>query len=241
MEIMHINNLSKNLGEEKILHNISFSIEQGEFVGIIGPNGAGKTTLFKCITGQLSVSEDCISITKYDIAKQSFFAKQSFGYACEPSILPTQLTGKQFLTLILASKNIEVSENEMVFFLDMLSLKHKIEHSIGTYSQGMKQKLSIISALVGKPKLIILDESLNGLDPVSSYHLKNYLKEITGKKESAVLLSSHLIDSIEKYCSKVIMIYEGKLRKIWTREELLQEKKETQKDLEQLFMEIILQ
>jgi len=111
---------------------------------------------------------------------------------------------------------------------------------IGTYSQGMKQKLSIICALFGNPSLIVLDESLNGLDPVSLYHLKNYLKEITQKREATVILSSHLIDSIEKYCSIVIMLYEGTICKIWSREQLDNEKERTQKDLEQLFVDIVL-
>jgi ABC-2 type transport system ATP-binding protein len=88
--------------------------------------------------------------------------------------------------------------------------------------------------------LIILDESLNGLDPISGYHLKNYLKEITQKKESAVILSSQLIDSIEKYCSIVIMLYEGAIRKTWSQEQLAEEKERTQKDLERLFVDIVL-
>ena len=119
-------------------------------------------------------------------------------------------------------------------------LKSKINDQIGTYSQGMKQKLSIICALLGNPSLIILDESLNGLDPISLFHLKNYLREITQKKESTVILSSHLIDSIEKYCSMIVMLYEGTVCKICPREQLASEKERKKKDLEQLFIDLAL-
>ncbi|MBI5474199.1 MAG: ATP-binding cassette domain-containing protein [Ignavibacteriae bacterium] len=121
----------------------------------------------------------------------------------------------------------------------MLFLEEKIDEHIGAYSQGMKQKLSIICALIGNPSLIILDESLSGLDPLSSYNLKNYLQDITGRKESSVLLSSHLVDSVEKYCSTIIMLHKGTICRIWSREQLAGEKERTHKDLEQIFVDTI--
>ena len=239
MEIVRVVNLSKKLGYNQILNSISFSIQAGEFVGLIGPNGAGKTTLLKCITGQHAIPEQCVHILQHDVVTDTFAAKQSYGFAYDPSILPNQLTGKQFIKLIASIRSIDSENEDIVFITELLSLNDKLNSQIGTYSQGMKQKLSIICALIGKPPLIIFDESLNGLDPISSYRLKNYLKEITEKKESTVILSSHLIDSIEKYCSKVIMLHEGEIKKTWLRDELIEEKATTKKDLEQLFIDLI--
>ncbi len=240
MDILTVTKLSKQIGYTKILHDISFNVQAGEFIGLIGPNGAGKTTLLKCITGQIVVPENCVKIFNYDITRNSILAKSYFGYAIDPSILPLQLTGIQFVELIASARHIEFQNSNILFFMKLLSLEYKMDDQIGTYSQGMKQKLSIICALFGEPSLIILDESLNGLDPITLYNLKNYLKEITQVKGATVLLSSHLIDSIEKSCSSVIMLYEGSIRKIWSREQLENEKERTQKDLEQLFVDLVL-
>jgi ABC-2 type transport system ATP-binding protein len=240
MDILNILNLSKQIGHTKILYDVSLNIQRGDFVGIIGPNGAGKTTLLKCITGQLAVPKNCVRIFNHDITSDSLSAKKCFGYAFDPFILPVQLTGMQFLELIASGRHIDIDSSNVSFFIQMLMLKSKINDQIGTYSQGMKQKLSIICALFGNPSLIILDESLNGLDPISLFHLKNYLREITQKKESTVILSSHLIDSIEKYCSMIVMLYEGTVCKIWSREQLASEKERTKKDLEQLFIDLAL-
>ncbi len=240
MNILNVIQLSKHIGRTKILSDISFSIQEGEFVGLIGPNGAGKTTIVKCITGQLIVAEHVVNICSHDVARDSLSAKKCFGYAFDPAILPLQLTGRQFIELIASARHTEVQDNTISPLLEMLSLKDKIEDYIGTYSQGMKQKLTIICALMAKPPLIILDESLNGLDPLSSYNLKMYLKEITQKKESSVLLSSHLIEPVEKYCSAIIMLYQGKICRNWTREQLAAEKERTGKDLEQIFVDTIL-
>jgi len=239
MNILHVSNLSKQIGPATILADISFQMQEGEFVGLIGPNGAGKTTTIKCITGQLIVPEHTVRVCGHDIALDGVSAKSSFGYAVEPAILPPQLTGTQFIELIAAARRLAVRTEELSPLLELLSLKEKIQEHIGTYSQGMKQKLSIICALMGKPPLIILDESLNGLDPVSSYRLKLYLKEIAQKKESSVLLSSHGIDSVEKYCSRVILLHRGSIRKVWTQEELAAEKDRTKKDFEQIFIDTI--
>lgn len=239
MDILKVVNLSKQIGHTKILSDVSLNVHKGDFVGIIGPNGAGKTTLLKCITGQLVVPKNSVQIFNHDITSDSISAKKCFGYAFDPSILPVQLTGMQFLELIASARHIDFESSNASFLIQMLMLESKINDQIGTYSQGMKQKLSITCALFGNPPLIVLDESLNGLDPISLYHLKNYLREITQKKESAVILSSHLIDSIEKYCSIIIMLYEGEIRKTWSREQLDEEKERTQKDLEQLFVDLV--
>ena len=240
MDILNILNLSKQIGYTKVLRDVSLNVHRGDFVGIIGPNGAGKTTLLKCITGQLAVPKNCVQIFNHDITSDSLSAKKCFGYAFDPAILPNQLTGMQFLELIASGRHIDLDSSNVSFFVQLLMLESKMNDQIGTYSHGMKQKLSIICALFGNPSLIVLDESLNGLDPVSLYHLKNYLREITQKREATVILSSHLIDSIEKYCSIVIMLYEGTICKIWSREQLDNEKERTQKDLEQLFVDIVL-
>ena len=186
MNILNVIKLSKQIGHTIILNDISFSIQEGEFVGLIGPNGAGKTTILKCVTGQLSISEQRVYIHDYDMARENLSAKKYFGFAFDPAILPVQLTGMQFIELIASARHMDIQHMSISSLVEMLSIEDKIKDYIGTYSQGMKQKISIICALMGNPSLIILDESLNGLDPVSSYNLKIYLRDITQKKKSSV-------------------------------------------------------
>lgn len=239
MTIVDVVQLSKSFATASVLNSVSFSLQQGEFVGLIGPNGAGKTTILKCLTGQLLVPERRVFVCGHDLALDALSAKRCFGYALDPAMLPAQLTGAQFIELIAAGRHITPQAAEIHPLIEMLSMEGKIGDYIGTYSQGMRQKLSIICALMGNPPLLVLDESLNGLDPLSSYHLKEYLNEVTEKGSASVLLSTHLIASVEKYCTKVILLHEGTVRRIWSRDQLVAEMERTNKDLEQIFVDIM--
>lgn len=235
---LKITTLTKSIGESVILRDVNLCLEPGDFVGLIGPNGAGKTTLIKCITGQLVIPPDCVYVNGLDVALPGQKAKENLGYAIEPNLLPEQLTGKQFLELVSSAKNVVPTSEEIRSLGRIMQLTAELHDEIGTYSAGMRQKLSIIASLLGKPKVIILDESLNSLDPVSAYNVKRHLQSITCANMTSVLLASHHIGTIEKYCTHVAILFDGEVRHIYTHEEIESQKSETGMDLEELFISL---
>lgn len=236
---LSIRGLSKSIGKNPILHDVDLTVDRGDFMGLIGPNGSGKTTLIKCITGQLVVDAGNAQICGYDIIDRGLETKRQFGYALEPEFLPLPLTGNQYIALVASAKELTGFDEQLLFLADMFDLAEYLPDEIGTYSSGMKQKLSIIAALLGQPSLIILDESLNSLDPVSAYRIKNHLRKMTDAGQTAVLLASHVIESVEKYCSKVAIIQQGAIRSIHTEAALKAHRAETGMDLEELFIKLV--
>jgi ABC-2 type transport system ATP-binding protein len=239
MNIVEVASLTKQIGQKAVLHDISFSAANGDFVGIIGPNGAGKTTLLRCITGQIPVRQGSVVVAGHDVGTNSLAAKGVIGYALDPALLPEQLTGLQFARLIAAGRHFSLNLDELRHLSEMLFMAELLTTEIGAYSQGMKQKLSIICALLGNPQLVVLDESLNGLDPVSSYKLKSYLRDAATGGRVTILHSTHMIESLEKYCTRVILLHEGRICRSWLRRELVEEKEQSHKDLEQLFVDAL--
>ena len=237
--VLHTRGLSKSIGRTAILHDIDLVVERGDFLGLIGPNGSGKTTLIKCITGQLVVDPGCVGICGYDIARDVLEAKRRFGYALEPEFLPVQLTGDQLIALVASAKELTAFHGQVRHLAGLFDLTDRLSDEIGTYSAGMKQKLSLIASLLGQPALVILDESLNGLDPVGAYRFKNHLREMAEAGQTAVLLASHAIETVEKYCSRVAIMQQGAIRSIYTKAELDVRRAETGMDLEEMFMQIV--
>lgn len=235
-KILEVSRVSKQLGEVQVLRDVSISIGPGEFVGLIGPNGAGKTTLINCITTQLIPDAGRIAIFGHDITSSPVEAKKHLGYAIEPHVLPDQLTGRQFATLYASARSVSNYESQLEELSTLLDLSPRLDRVISTYSAGMRQKLCVIAALLGDPPLIVLDESISGLDPLSSYRLKNYLSNTTRSKKQAIFLASHLVDSVEKYCSRILVIHEGAIVTQWLRQELEDLKRRHQSDLEELFL-----
>jgi ABC-2 type transport system ATP-binding protein len=232
--LLCVRELSKALSGREVLHGISLDLVRGEFVGLVGPNGAGKTTLLRCITGQWTVPEGAVTIDGMDVARNPIAVKHRFGYA--PGDLLDNVTGRQHVMFVAALRKLSSPEAEISALADLVDLTPELDTEVGTYSFGMKQKLGIILALLGHPPLVVLDEALNGLDPIVGYRVKNYLRDLAAEGQTGILLASHMLESLEKYCTRIAMIRGGVIHRIWLRADLEAEAA-AGKNLEELFVE----
>jgi ABC-2 type transport system ATP-binding protein len=237
--LLSVRALSKALAGRTVLHEISLEIRRGEFVGLIGPNGAGKTTLLRCITGQWTAPENTVSIDGIDVARDPLAAKARIGYAFDPMDLLERVTGRQHALFIAGLRKLASPETEIYTLAEMLELDGQLDAEAGSYSRGTRQKLGILMALLGHPPFVVMDESLNGLDPVVAYNVKKHLQELAAAGQTGILLASHMLESLERYCARISMIREGRIYRHWTQAELEAEAAASGKHLEDLFVELM--
>ena len=206
--ILEVNNLNKSFGKRKIINNININICEGEIIGLIGPNGAGKTTFIKTILGLYKYDKGNVSICGYDINKDFENAIKNVGCIIESPDLYLNLSGRKNLTITSLINNISDKDyTEKV--IKLLKLNSRIDDKVKKYSLGMKQRLGIANALIKKPKLLILDEPTNGLDPLGIKELREIIKYINEKLNMSVLISSHNLSEIENLCDRIIIIDNG--------------------------------
>ena len=219
------------------VNNISFDVSGGEIVGFIGPNGSGKTTTIKMLTGILPPNSGDIKINGFDIKKDMIEAKRSIGYIADNPDMFLRLKGIEYLNFI--SDVYKVSDDERKKRISELAerfeLTDALSSSMMSYSHGMRQKLMVIAALVHNPPVWILDEPMTGLDPKSSYELKEMMRE-HAKKGNAVFFSTHVLEVAEKLCDKVIIIKKGNILYDGTLDNI--EEKYKNKTLENIFLEL---
>ena len=237
--MIEIKNLSKSYKKgKKVIDSINLEIKDGEIFGFLGPNGAGKTTTIKMITGILEIDEGDIKIDNKSIINNPLEAKKQIGYVSDNPDIFLKLKGIEFLNFI--ADIYEVPENIRKERIESLSKEFDIYNvlndKIQNYSHGMRQKIIIVSVLLHNPKNWILDEPLTGLDPKSSFYLKNKMKE-HAKNNNTVFFSTHILEIAEKLCDRIGIINNGKLLFVGTIDELREAKKEDA-SLEELFMEI---
>lgn len=211
--MISIKNLTIAYDTQKAVKDISLSFLPGKLTGLIGQNGAGKSSLLKAAVGLINGFEGTIEFNGTDLIKNRFRIKQNCGYAPEDAELLPYLTGREFLELIGTIRRSPDLQEEINFFINLHGIEDKADDLVINYSHGMKQKLSIAAALIGKPEFLILDEALNGLDPVSLYNLKNYLSEQAALNKT-VIISSHILSLIQQWCDPVIILREGRVAKI---------------------------
>lgn len=234
--MLEIKNLSKTYkGGKKAVDHLNLTIEQGDLYGFIGHNGAGKSTTIKAIVGVLDFEEGDILIDGHSVKKEPLLCKKVTAYIPDNPDLYEHLTGIQYLNFI--GDIFELSkadrENRIQSYGDIFEITMALGDSISSYSHGMKQKLAIISALIHKPKLLILDEPFVGLDPKASLSLKNIMKDMCAEGNS-IFFSTHVLDVAEKLCNKIAIINNGKLISSGYMEDLIQDQ-----SLEHLFMEVV--
>lgn len=234
--MLKIINLSKTYkGGKKAVDNLSLEISSGDIYGFIGHNGAGKTTTIKCITGILEFSEGDILVGGKSIKTDPIECKKMIAYIPDNPDLYENMTGIQYLNFIADIYAIPKIEREAAIkkYADVLELTSSLGDLISSYSHGMKQKLAIISALMHKPKLYVMDEPFVGLDPKAAHMLKEIMKEQC-ENGCAIFFSTHVLEVAEKLCNKIAIIKDGKLI---TSGETAAVKGNN--SLEQLFLELI--
>lgn len=210
VKILELKNVSKTMGKKKIVDNISFHINEGEIFGFLGPNGAGKTTTIKMITGLLSIDEGEIFIDGKNVKKDFENALSEVGGIIENPEMYGYLTGRENLE-IYAGMHGKITKERLEETISMVKLENRIDDKVKKYSLGMRQRLGLAQALLHRPKLLILDEPTNGLDPVGIKELRDNLRELAEKEGLAVLVSSHLLSEMELMCDRFGIIDNGKI------------------------------
>lgn len=233
--MLEIKNLTKVYkGNKKAVDSLSLTVEAGDIFGFIGHNGAGKSTTIKSLVGILDFEEGEIIVDGKSIKKHPLECKRQLAYIPDNPDLYEHLTGIQYLNFI--CDVFQVSLRERTQRIEKYANDFEITGALGdlisSYSHGMKQKLAIISAMVHKPKLLVLDEPFVGLDPKASLQLKNMMREVC-EQGSAVFFSTHVLEVAEKLCNKIAIINHGKLVVSGDTKQLVKEQ-----TLEELFMEV---
>lgn len=236
MSMLEIKNYTKTYGTgKKAADNVSLTVEPGDIYGFIGHNGAGKSTTIRAVVGVLDFTEGEILIDGHSVKEEPIACKSITAYIPDNPDLYENLTGIQYLNFIADVFDISAKEREEAIrkYADLFEITKDLGGLIGSYSHGMKQKVAIISALIHKPKLLVLDEPFVGLDPKATFTLKNIMHELC-EEGTAVFFSTHVLDVAEKLCNKIAIIKGGQIIASGTMEELTHGN-----SLESVFMEVI--
>lgn len=230
---MHLSKTYKN--GKKAVDRLSLTVEAGDIYGFIGHNGAGKTTTIRAVVGILDFEEGDIQIDGVSIKEDPICCKKKLAYIPDNPDLYEHLTGIQYLTFIsdIFCVPKDIREKQIREYANRLELMPNLGDLISSYSHGMKQKLAIVSALIHRPKLLVLDEPFVGLDPKASHTLKEIMHELC-QEGSAIFFSTHVLDVAEKLCNKIAIIKGGKLIASGSTEEV-----RGTSSLEDVFLELI--
>jgi ABC-2 type transport system ATP-binding protein len=196
----------------EVLHEVSFTLNEGEIVGLLGPNAAGKTTTVKIIAGILAPTAGTVSVCGLPLPEQAVGVKQRIGYVPEAAALFESLTGQEFLELSGRLQDVDEDslQTRIRSILETFDLSSDRVSSLDTYSKGMRQKILIAAALLHDPDLVLLDEPLSGLDVNASIMIKELLAALAAGGKT-ILYSSHVLDVVEKVCDRVLIIHEGEM------------------------------
>ena len=208
IEVKHV---TKKYGKTIAVEDISFTIKEGEIVGLLGPNGAGKSTTMNILTGFIEQTEGDVIIDGYNMLKKPMKAKREIGYMPEGVPLYTDLTVKEFVTYMAELKKVDkkTKKEQVEKVLNATGIQNVKNKLIKNLSRGYKQRVSMAGALVGEPKILILDEPTVGLDPKQITEIRNLIKDLG--KQHTVILSSHILSEVSQICNKVIIINKGKI------------------------------
>jgi len=214
--VLRLESVTKKIGKQVIVDGLSFDVRKGEVVGLLGPNGAGKTTTIRMIVGLIGMTSGDVLIEGKSIKASFTEAIAHVGAIVENPEFYSYMTGwdnlKQYQRMTAG-----VTEERIRQVVDIVGLSEAMGKKVKSYSLGMRQRLGIAQALLHSPKILILDEPTNGLDPAGIREMRDYLKQIAQQEGIAVLVSSHLLSEIELMCNRVVVIQQGK----FVREQLI--------------------
>ncbi|MEK4825216.1 ABC transporter ATP-binding protein [Niallia sp. FSL W8-0951] len=208
--VVELKNVSKIIKGRKIIDSLSFQVEAGEVFGFLGPNGAGKTTTIRMIVGLINMSDGDITICKESVRDQFEKAIQHVGAIVENPEMYKFLSGYENL-LHYARMVKGISKQKIMETVELVGLKDRIHDKVRTYSLGMRQRLGLAQSLLHDPKVLILDEPTNGLDPAGIREIRDHLRMLARERNMAVIVSSHLLSEMEMMCDRIGIIQEGKL------------------------------
>ncbi len=219
MTALSANHLTKVIGHRTIVDDVSFDLEPGEVFGFLGPNGAGKTTTIRMLVGLIKPTRGTVTVCGYDLRRDFEKAMRCIGCIVENPDLYRFMTGRENLEHFARMLGVPSSEIERV--ASLVNLAHRLDQRVGTYSLGMRQRLGIAQAMLGDPRVLILDEPANGLDPAGIREIRELLRSLAAERGLAVFVSSHLLAEIELTADRVAIIHKGRILRSGTVRELI--------------------
>ncbi|MEC2056461.1 ABC transporter ATP-binding protein [Peribacillus psychrosaccharolyticus] len=207
---LSVQNLTKKIGKRQIIKGISFELQAGEVFGFLGPNGAGKTTTIRMLVGLIKPTSGSMVVCGYNVRTHFTKAMEKIGCIVENPELYPYLTGKENL-LHFARMLPNIPETRITEVVAMVGLEARIDEKVKTYSLGMRQRLGIAQAMLNHPKVLILDEPTNGLDPAGIREMRQFIRELAEQEGLSVLVSSHLLGEIQLLCDRVAIIKNGEI------------------------------
>lgn len=237
--MLNIDQISVRYDTRPVLEAFSVTIHKGSFIGLVGPNGAGKSTFFLAASGQLKPADGQITFDNRDIYLENIWHKSQVGYVHETPFLYPGLTVDEFLNFIGGVKRVPVAQlqNAIAELVDTMMLSEHQYKLNSELSMGMRKKVAIAAALLGPPRILFLDEALNGIDFESAFRIKERLRSFV-KNGGTVLLSTHVLEVVEKLCDRYLLLNDGQLLADLQAAEIQAHKKKTN-DIEQFLLEML--
>ncbi|HUK85105.1 MAG TPA: ABC transporter ATP-binding protein [Candidatus Acidoferrum sp.] len=236
---VELKDVTKRYNEIVAVNNLNLSISTGEIFGLLGPNGSGKSTTLKMLLGLVPADSGSINVLGLDVQKNSVEVKQLVGYVPEAANIYEFLTGIEYLDFIADIYGVPTAEKKQRIneYLKALQLEGREGDMINSYSDGMRKKISLISAFLHKPKLLLLDEPLNALDPRSARIVKDFLHTLKGQGVTTIM-STHVLEIAEAICDRIGIMYQGNILALGNMEELRQKASLPNSGLEDIFLKL---
>ncbi|GIO97441.1 bacitracin ABC transporter ATP-binding protein [Paenibacillus lautus] len=217
--VLSVQHVKKKIGRKWIIHDVSFDVRAGEIFGFLGPNGAGKTTTIRMLVDLIKPSSGRIEVCGYDVNRQQEQALRYIGSIVENPEMYSYMTGWENLEHF-ARMQPGIDQQRIQEVVDTVRLDRRIHDKVSTYSLGMRQRLGIAQALLGRPRLLILDEPTNGLDPKGIKEMRQFIHQLA-EEGLAVFVSSHLLSEIQLLCNRVAIISSGRVLAVGEVDELI--------------------
>ena len=206
--MLEVKNLKKNFGDFTAVKGVSFSVAEGEVLGFLGPNGAGKSTTMRMITGFLPPTEGTAVICGHDITSDPIAAKAALGYLPESAPSYKQMTVRDYLKFIAEVRGLADVKKAVADVIVKAKLEGVAAQTIETLSKGYRQRTAFAAAIIHDPKVLIMDEPTDGLDPNQKFTVREMIKDMAAQGK-AIIISTHILEEVDAVCSKVVVIADG--------------------------------
>jgi ABC-2 type transport system ATP-binding protein len=239
MSTVDVNHISKSFGSRRAVIDVTFSVQGGEVLGLLGPNGSGKSTLMRTIVGIIKPDAGNVLVLSTDVSTNPVAVKKMIGYVPEAPRLYEFLSGVEYLDFVADVHGLTKPEKQerILEFLKALDLEGRENELIHGYSQGMKQKLAIAAALLHHPRVLVLDEPLNGLDPRSARIVKEVIHKFKNNGIPTIF-STHVLEIADAICDRIIIMYNGQVIAEGTTQELKAKAGSAGSTLEEVFLKL---
>ena len=209
--MLELNNICKSFGRKEVLHNVSFTVENGQLAALLGENGAGKSTLLKIISGFLDADFGSVKISEIDLQSSRLPFLEKIGYVKEITSLYDEMSVIEFLRFVAELRDLapEIKEKKVKEVLEQMELSEVLFQPCGTLSKGFRKRVELADVLLGAPQILLLDEPTEGLDPNQKVTLRKIIKAYA--RHHAVIVSTHTLEDVELLADKVLLLHKGNL------------------------------